>query len=896
MKHLRTYLNQLFFVSSIFCLLGLGSGRVCAQYVQIPDTNMVKFLKVYCPTCMSGDSLNTILAINVTKPMKFDCTINGINFINNFFGLQYFFSTRKLIFGDNNQICNTYLFGPYTTLNYLPPNIDTLKMYNYGIDSIISLPSVTVYFESHESSLKWIGSTNTVLQSFHVLSSGLTSLPVLPNSVIYLTVTNSFLNSLPTLPAFLITLDVSRNNLTSLPTLPNSLVDLGVSYNKLSSIPSLPNSLGRLFCNSNKLTSLPSLPLTLRSIYASNNLLTTLPTLPTNLSFLSIGHNPITTIPSLPNLYYFENSGNSLIPFPSLPSTLRELRITNNNLINLPPNIDSLSRLDMSNNPISTILKFPNNLSQLKADSCNLINLPIIPSSLFELRLRRNNLTCLPILPPNLYYFSCENNPITCLPNIPQNSYFYSSLPICNPFNTSVCKIYPKIKGNVFFDMDGDTLKSSFEVGVKSRILDFNSVPYLSYFYTDSLGDYTAYVDTGTFIFTIRPTKYFKAVPSTKTVSVPSYNATDSLNDFALQPQGLIQDLKANLVCTTPAIRPALACQFSLNYENIGTIVSGDSVVFVYDTNMTFASAVPPPSSHVGNRLKWSISPLNFFEQRQILASFVVDTFLPLQTVLNNTATIYPVATDTTPTDNLSQAQTLVVNSFDPNEKVVQPANLTPAQAAAREPLFYTIYFQNLGTADAIDITVKDTLSTTLDLSTFEMLASSHPNYTLAVVNRVAHWVFKNIHLPAASVNEPASHGWVKFKILPKAGLVLGDSIRNRAGIYFDYNKPIITNYATNRVQNPTAIEPTQQDRLALSVFPNPTTGSFTLSTSLNAKGPVSIELLNLTGQRVYQAAYQAAAGSFQCLVDAKDLSNGLYFVQIRSASGSGQSKVLVGR
>ena len=48
--------------------------------------------------------------------------------------------------------------------------------------------------------------------------------------------------------------------------------------------------------------------------------------------------------------------------------------------------------------------------------------------------------------------------------------------------------------------------------------------------------------------------------------------------------------------------------------------------------------------------------------------------------------------------------------------------------------------------------------------------------------------------LPDSNVNELASHGFLRFRVKPVNGLVIGDVIKNTAAIYFDYNLPVYTN------------------------------------------------------------------------------------------------------
>ena len=57
---------------------------------------------------------------------------------------------------------------------------------------------------------------------------------------------------------------------------------------------------------------------------------------------------------------------------------------------------------------------------------------------------------------------------------------------------------------------------------------------------------------------------------------------------------------------------------------------------------------------------------------------------------------------------------------------------------------------------------------------------------------------FDNILLPDSIVNEPGSHGYVKYGIKANAGLADFTAVQNTANIYFDFNPAIITNTTSN--------------------------------------------------------------------------------------------------
>ncbi len=80
------------------------------------------------------------------------------------------------------------------------------------------------------------------------------------------------------------------------------------------------------------------------------------------------------------------------------------------------------------------------------------------------------------------------------------------------------------------------------------------------------------------------------------------------------------------------------------------------------------------------------------------------------------------------------------------------------------------------------------------------MIAASHPfSVTIGEGNAVI-WKFNNIMLPDSNINEPLSHGFIRYRVNPLDNLVLGNQVKNKAGIYFDYNKVVQTNQVINTV------------------------------------------------------------------------------------------------
>lgn|GEM_PF-1112222 len=135
------------------------------------------------------------------------------------------------------------------------------------------------------------------------------------------------------------------------------------------------------------------------------------------------------------------------------------------------------------------------------------------------------------------------------------------------------------------------------------------------------------------------------------------------------------------------------------------------------------------------------------------------------------------------------------IGAYDPNDKRAEPTGHGPEHyIEVGDDLEYHIRFQNTGTDTAFTVAIRDTISQYLDASSIVPGCSSHSYDFQIVGSNILKFTFNNILLVDSTTNEPASHGFVKFRISQIDSLPLGTIIFNNAAIYFDFNEPIITN------------------------------------------------------------------------------------------------------
>lgn len=226
-----------------------------------------------------------------------------------------------------------------------------------------------------------------------------------------------------------------------------------------------------------------------------------------------------------------------------------------------------------------------------------------------------------------------------------------------------------------------------------------------------------------------------------------------------------------------------------------------------------------------------------------------------------------------------------VIFSYDPNDKTAIPNGIDEqGYIMDYDELEYRIRFQNTGNDTAFNIIVRDTLSGYLDPTTVISGVSSHSYDFNIYGNGILEWNFSNIMLPDSNVNEPGSHGFVKFKVKQKHNNIPGTEITNKVGIYFDYNEPVITNTTLNTIwegQFLSISEPVyDKDHYDITVAPNP----FDESTSFTVKGNVDSKTLTLviydiSGRNVKTIRTSSHVIPFQ----RENLKSGIYTYSITS-------------
>jgi hypothetical protein len=393
-----------------------------------------------------------------------------------------------------------------------------------------------------------------------------------------------------------------------------------------------------------------------------------------------------------------------------------------------------------------------------------------------------------------------------------------------NRVNFFASKLYytgSSIKGKVYVDFNNNSVADSAELGLRRFIVSEFTSKYITS--TDRAGSYSLHTDKGNYQVLLKTIlKYYSVSPSTIAVDFNDYGLTAINKDFRLIPEANKPDMAVYLSSYSRA-RPGFRSLVNLSYQNIGTVSRTGSVELKLDASLQFDSSSVAPASVSGNTLTWNYTDLGPLRGQSITLYVRTAASTPISTELFSTARVNPLTGDLDVSNNDDTLRQVVSGSYDPNDKTAIPAgDINIDRIRKNHMIDYLVRFQNTGTDTAFNVVVIDTLSSLLNMDSLQVIAASHA-YEIAIKNNRIEFIFNNILLPDSNRHEPASHGFIRFRVAAQNAVQAGDTLKNRVGIYFDYNDPVITNLArTALISAVTGIfDPVLRNDVGLVVYSN---------------------------------------------------------------------------
>lgn len=363
------------------------------------------------------------------------------------------------------------------------------------------------------------------------------------------------------------------------------------------------------------------------------------------------------------------------------------------------------------------------------------------------------------------------------------------------------------------------------------------------------------------------------------TITAPSTN-NYSYTSHGIQCSSTTQfDLGVEL---TGRFRPVNTSNLAIRAYNNSCTPKNGVVTLHLSNKYTYKNANITPSSINGNIISWNLSNIDINNNRIIYLYLDTATTVTLNDTVCNYAIITPTSGDANTSNNTVNQCDEVRASWDPNDKHVLPFG----NIASGQELTYTINFENLGNDTAFNIHILDTLSQHLDPNSFEMISSSHPATPTMLDHgstKILKFDLADIYLPDSSSPE-YNKGYVRFKINVKGNRAPNVKILNRAGIYFDINPVVLTNYAENTIA-PVSVSEVLVEK-DVNIYPNPTTGMLTVQTT--NKQYSSVQVFNTIGQLMLEQAVTAKT----IQINIQHLVPGIYYIQLKGEHGTVVEKI----
>jgi len=480
---------------------------------------------------------------------------------------------------------------------------------------------------------------------------------------------------------------------------------------------------------------------------------------------------------------------------------------------------------------------------------------------------------------PSYVYICADENEIAVI--APYLNYWEDTV---GQVISSYCTYYPSgdyntISGTMLYNYDNLGCAGNYISNYVKVIID--SEDEASATFTNLNGEYEFFTQEGTYTLTpqIENPDYFTITPASQTITFNDADNHVEIVDFCISPNGIHNDLEVVVTPINPA-RPGFEATYKVVFRNKGNqIVSEEyGLMFFYNQHlMTLVSSSLTPATQGAGSLSWNYENFMPFESIEILITMAINPPthpeypVNIDDVLVFTGNIMSPIEDENIQDNIYILNQVVVGAYDPNDitclegELVNPVNIG-------EELHYLIRFENTGNYAAENIVVVMDIDTEkYNIDSLQILNTSH-NAEAKIKNNALEVFFNTIQL------ESGGHGNILLAIESKESLQQGDSVQSKADIYFDYNYPVITNYAVTLFDTSLSIDDNPHS-IALKYYPNPTQDYFNISSNEKIQ---KIDLYDISGRLIRTSV----VNDFETTQEVMSLRSGTYILKIKTDKG----------
>lgn len=422
------------------------------------------------------------------------------------------------------------------------------------------------------------------------------------------------------------------------------------------------------------------------------------------------------------------------------------------------------------------------------------------------------------------------------------------------------------ISGTVFHDADQDCAFNGADLKLPYKVLSIE--PGGAYAITDGQGSYAQHLDLGAYtmeqslINEVALCPGDGPIPFTLDTGTP--NVVIDMADSSTVPADVRVWMVAN------SARPGFRTSAWISVSNWTSYPSGDVTLdLAFDPLLQNASAS-----------SWDLGVLA--PHSQVTLSFEADVpadISLLGTVIHYEASLSNTGPDADAVNNSYGVDVTITGSYDPNDKQGVTSSRTSAFQYFIDQDYwvdYTIRFQNTGSAAAETVVLRDTLDVDLDPRSLEILGASHTFAPSFGQGRELIFTFDEINLPDSLSDPLGSQGYISFRVRPVEDVAVGDVLSNTAGIYFDFNPPIITNTVEHIVEISTGMA--HGTGTMPAIWPNPVHDMLNVALPEGTRGLT----LHAADGRAFPIRLRSQGRSVQ--LDLTGAAPGVYF--LRTANG----------
>ncbi len=453
--------------------------------------------------------------------------------------------------------------------------------------------------------------------------------------------------------------------------------------------------------------------------------------------------------------------------------------------------------------------------------------------------------------------------------------YFSGDVSNMSPQNI-VCTSLKKgtIMGKTYNDINKNSILDSGENIIPNAIVYDPDTLYKNIAtISDKNGNYSLFVDFNMPI-SLRAKKGKYTTETTTQYDTVDVKGTKYHNIPMVTP--LTNDLEVKIVSQNLGFaRKADTIQYFVMVRNNGINAYNILASFSFDTLMDTVSL--GKCFYNNGIATFTIDSIKTDEIKEYTFSLCTSTKYQLGDYNYITTSIQQSKYDSDSSDNFDTLRQAIIMAYDPNEKQCYPTGKTDKPV---KEIVYQINFQNEGTDYARNVVISDTLSSDLPAYEITLNHASHP-YKLSIDGNILYFTFENINLLPVKQDQVGSKGYINFSAKLKRDMNTGETIINKAHIYFDYEKPILTNTASvkrvDKIDTTTTTNGIAKPAMSnnFSVYPNPANGNIIVNNT--SQQTQIIYIYTMDNKLIYSSIINGFASKY---IDLDNYAVGIYILK----------------